>query len=108
MNEANAYVTTDSNGVMRVGKGAVPLESVLTGFEQGHTPETIRSQYPALSLEEVYGAITYSLAHPKEVQDYLKRQDSLWEQWRQRLQQGEPPVVERLRAIRQAQAGLKR
>jgi uncharacterized protein (DUF433 family) len=108
MNEAKPYVTTDPNGVLRVGKAAVPLESVLAGFEQGHAPETIRSQYPALSLEEVYGAITYSLAHPQEVQDYLKRQDALWEQWRQRLQQGEPPVVERLRAIRQAQAGQKR
>jgi uncharacterized protein (DUF433 family) len=108
MNEANPYVTTAPNGVMCVGKAAVPLESVLAGFEQGHAPETIRSQYPALSLEEVYGAIAYSLAHPHDVQDYLKRQDALWEQWRQRLQQGEPPVVERLRAIRQAQAGQKR
>ena len=107
MNEASAYVTTDSKGVMRVGKAAVPLESVLAGFEQGHAPETIRSQYPALSLEEVYGAITYSLAHPQEVQDYLKRQDVLWEQWRERLQQSEPPVLERLRALRHAQAGQK-
>lgn len=108
MNESNPYISTDQKGVMRVGRGGVPLESVLAAFEQGHAPETIRSQYPALSLEEVYGAITYSLAHPHEVQDYLKRQDALWEQWRQRLQQGEPPVVERLRAVRQAEAGQKR
>jgi uncharacterized protein (DUF433 family) len=105
MNEANPYITTDPKGVMRVGKAAVPLESVLAGFEQGHAPETIRSQYPALSLEEVYGAITYSLAHPQEVQDYLKRQDALWEQWGERLQQSEPAVVERLRALRGARAG---
>jgi uncharacterized protein (DUF433 family) len=105
MNEANPYVTTGQTGVMCVGKAAVPLESVLAGFEQGHTPETIRSQYPALSLEEVYGAIAYSLAHPQEVQDYLKRQDALWENWRERLQQSEPPVVERLRAIRGVRAG---
>lgn len=108
MNESNQYVSTDQQGVMRVGKAGVALESVLAGFEQGHAPETIRSQYPALSLEEVYGAITYSLAHAQEVQQYLKGQDALWEHWRQRLQQGEPPVVERLRAIRQAQAGQKR
>jgi len=108
MNEPNAYISTDQKGAMRVGKAGVALESVLAGFEQGHTPETIRSQYPALTLEEVYGAITYSLAHPTEVQDYLKRQDALWEQWRQRLQENEPPVVERLRAMKQTQAGLKR
>jgi uncharacterized protein (DUF433 family) len=108
MNEANPYITTDPKGVMYVGKAAVPLESIIAGFEQGHTPETIRSQYPSLSLEEVYGAITYSLAHPQEVQDYLKRQDALWEQWRERLRQGEPPVVERLRAMQQSNAGQKR
>jgi Protein of unknown function (DUF433) len=108
MSDMDPYVTTGPNGVMSVGKAAVPLESVLAGFEQGHAPETIRSQYPTLSLEEVYGAITYSLAHPNEVQEYLKRQDVLWEQWRQRLRQGEPPVVERLRAIQQTQAGQNR
>jgi uncharacterized protein (DUF433 family) len=102
MDQPNPYVTTDDKGVLRVGKAAVPLESVLAGFEQGHAPETIRSQYPALTLEEVYGAITYSLAHPHEVQQYLQRQDALWQQWRDRLQQSEPAVVERLRALREA------
>src|SRR6478736_9794792 len=105
MAESNSYVSKDSAGLMRVGKAGVPLESVLAGFEQGHAPETIRSQYPALTLEEVYGAITYSLAHPQEVQQYLKRQDALWEQWRERLEQSEPPVLERLRALREARAG---
>src|SRR4051812_37748168 len=102
MNEPNQYVATDERGVMRIGKAGVPLESVLAGFEQGYAPETIRSQYPALTLEEVYGAITYSLAHAQEVQLYLQRQDALWDQWRDRLQQAQPPVVERLRAFRQA------
>lgn len=108
MSEAKPYVTTDHQGVMRVGKAAVALESVLAGFEQGHTPETIRSQYPALTLEEVYGAITYSLAHSKEVEQYLKRQNELWQQWQERLQQSESPVLERLRALRQAGAGQPR
>src|SRR3954454_11995967 len=108
MNQDKLYVTTDTNGVMRVGDAAVPLESVLAGFEQGYAPETIRSQYPALTLEEVYGAITYSLAHAQEVQQYLQRQDAPWAQWRDRLQQAQPPVVERLRAFRQARAGQSR
>jgi uncharacterized protein (DUF433 family) len=108
MSDEKHYVSIGPNGAMRVGKSGVPLESVLAGFEQGQSPETIRSQYPALTLEEVYGAITYSLAHPQDVQDYLKRQDALWEKWRDRLQQSEPPVVERLRALRGAPAGESR
>jgi uncharacterized protein (DUF433 family) len=105
MNEANPYVVADPDGTIRVGKAGVTLESVLAGFEQGHTPETIRAQYPALTLEEVYGAITWSLAHGQEVEQYLKRQDTLWGQWRERLQQSEPPIVDRLRALRGARAG---
>ena len=108
MNEQKSYVTTDQKGVMRVGKGGVPLESVLAAFEQGHAPESIRTQYPALTLEEIYGAIAYSLGHSDQVQEYLKRQDALWEHWRHKLQQDEPPVVKRLRAMRDAEAGLKK
>jgi len=56
MTDADSYVTTDPSGVIRVGKAAVSLESVLAGIEQGHTPERIGCQYAGLTLEEVYGA----------------------------------------------------
>ena len=41
------------------------LDSVVAAFHQGHSAETIAQQYPALSLEEIYGAITYYLANIK-------------------------------------------
>jgi len=47
----------DETGVYRIGNTRVMLDSVLAGFQQGHSAETIRQQYPALSLEEVYGSI---------------------------------------------------
>jgi uncharacterized protein (DUF433 family) len=93
------YVGMDEGGVLRVGSGRVMLDSVVAAFAQGHSPETIRQQYPSLSLEEVYGAITYYLAHRNEVEQYLRRQDAVWEQWRARSEQTPGPVVERLRAI---------
>ncbi len=76
------YVRVDEHGVMRVGNTRVMLDSIVAGFEQGHSPETIQQQFPALSLEEVYGAITYYLACRDDVQAYLKRQDALWEKLR--------------------------
>ena len=100
MNGAEAtYVRLDQDGVMRVGKGRVMLDSVVAAFAQGHSPETIRQQYPSLSLEEVYGAITYYLAHRGEVEQYLRRQDAVWDQWRARSEQTPSPVLERLRAM---------
>ena len=74
------------------------LDSVVAGFEQGHSPETIRQQYPALTLEEVYGAIAYYLANVEKVTEYLRRQNAAWGEWRSRSVGVASPVVKRLRA----------
>jgi uncharacterized protein (DUF433 family) len=92
---------------MRIGNSRVMLDSIVAGFEQGHSPETLQQQYPTLSLEEVYGAITYYLAHTDEVHAYLKRQDDLWEAWRAMSASRSSPVVERLRALRAAEAAKR-
>jgi uncharacterized protein (DUF433 family) len=100
MNKERQYVWGDEHGVMRIGHSRVMLDAIVAGFEQGHSPETLQQQYPALSLEEVYGAITYYLAHRDEVHTYLKQQDELWEAWRAKSTVRANPVVERLRALR--------
>jgi uncharacterized protein (DUF433 family) len=92
-----AYVRVDEHGVMRVADSRVMLDSVVASFEQGYSPETIRQQYPSLSLEDVYGAITYYLANRKEVDDYLQRQAALWQQLRKESEEKPSPVIERLR-----------
>jgi uncharacterized protein (DUF433 family) len=104
MDEEKRYVRVDEHGVMRIGNSRVMLDSIVAGFEQGHSPETLQQQYPTLSLEEVYGAITYYLAHTDEVHAYLKRQDELWEARRAKSAGRPSPVVERLRALRVAEA----
>ena len=68
-------------------------------FEQGHSAETIQQLYPALNLEEVYGAIAYYQANRDEVHQYLERQDELWDQVRQSAAQDPSLVVQRLRAL---------
>jgi uncharacterized protein (DUF433 family) len=104
MNTERQYVRVDEHGVMRIGASRVMLDAIVAGFEQGHSPETLQQQYPALSLEEVYGAITYYLAHRDEVHTYLKQQDALWEAWRANSAVQSHPVVERLRALRTPEA----
>jgi uncharacterized protein (DUF433 family) len=104
MNEERRYVRVDEHGAMRIGNSRVMLDSIVAGFEQGHSPETLQQQYPALSLEEVYGAITYYLAHTDEVHTYLKRQDELWEAWRAKSATRSSLVVERLRALQASEA----
>ncbi len=73
-----------------MGLLGVSLDSVVIAFQQGHSAETIQQLYPALSLEEVYGAIAYYLANRDEVHQYLERQEQLWDQVRQRRAESQP------------------
>jgi uncharacterized protein (DUF433 family) len=104
MSTEKVYVQADENGVYRVGKTRVMLDSVVAAFRQGHSPETIKQQYPALTLEEVYGSIAYYLAHAAEIDAYLKRQEAVWQQWKARCEAQPSAVVERLRALAKAGA----
>ena len=46
----------------------VPLARIVYEFLNGAAPEAIRLDYPTLSLEQVYGAITFYLANKEEVE----------------------------------------
>ncbi|MBK8984615.1 MAG: DUF433 domain-containing protein [Chloroflexi bacterium] len=52
----------------------VSLESVLFAFLDGLSPETIAAEcFPVLSLEQVYGAITYYLSNRPDINSYLRQ-----------------------------------
>jgi uncharacterized protein (DUF433 family) len=103
MSESKTYVSTDDRGTMRVGSAGVMLDGIVSAFEQGDSPESIRQQYPGLTLEEVYGAITFYLAHRSEVAEYLQRQEHLWEYWRAKTEERPSSVVDRLRRLKAEQ-----
>jgi uncharacterized protein (DUF433 family) len=104
MPQAKSYVHTDDHGVMRVGATRVMLDSIVAGFQQGHSPETIQQQYPAVSLEEVYGTIAWYLAHTDEAEQYLARQAAVWKREQEKAARRPSPVVQRLRALREQKA----
>jgi uncharacterized protein (DUF433 family) len=53
----------------------VPLAHIVREFQRGESPEAIRSHYPALSLEQVYGAITFYLGSKEDVEaDIVERE----------------------------------
>ncbi len=64
---------TDANGVVRVGKTRVTLDTVIGAFVDGATAEEITYQYPSLHLADVYAVIAYYLRRPSEVETYLQR-----------------------------------
>ncbi|HYW41295.1 MAG TPA: DUF433 domain-containing protein [Bryobacteraceae bacterium] len=53
----------------------VPLGHLVREYQRGESPEAIRSHYPMLSLEQVYGAITFYLGHKSEAEnDIVERE----------------------------------
>jgi len=74
---------TDLDGVVRVGDTRVTLDTVIAAFKEGATAEEIVSQYPSLSLAEVYAVIGYYLQRQAEVEAYLDQRQQISEEVRQ-------------------------
>jgi uncharacterized protein (DUF433 family) len=66
-----APIETDAHGVVRVAKTRVTLDTVVTAFLEGCTPEEIAEQYPSIQLSNIYLVIGYYLRHKDEVDTYL-------------------------------------
>ncbi len=59
------------DGVIRVGHTRVRLETVVYAFNEGYTAEEIVSQYPSLTLSDVYAVIAYYLGNRPSVDEYI-------------------------------------
>lgn len=66
-------LTTDTDGVVRVGGTRVTLDTIVYAFEEGATAEEIAQQYPSLHLADVYAVIGYYLRQRSNVHAYLER-----------------------------------
>lgn len=85
-------LVTNADGVVRVGRTRVTLDTVVIAFLEGATAEEIVEQYPSLQLSDVYSVIGYYLRHKAEVEAYfLERQHRVTEV-RQEAEQRFNPV----------------
>lgn len=98
MNQPN-YIEQRDNGYW-LRDTRVSLESVVYRFLEGLSPETIQSDcFPTLTLDQVYGAISYYLTNRPEVDRYLKETDDDYENFRERIRAQYPEAHRRLDAI---------
>ena len=74
-------------GAYRVAGSRVSLDSIVYEFLDGRSPETIRDSFPTLSLEQVYGALTFYLAHRDEIGAYLAEGDRKFDELQTRSRQ---------------------
>jgi uncharacterized protein (DUF433 family) len=82
MNTAIATVKQyieEREGCYRIIGKRVSLDSIVYAFLAGQSPESIVQSFPVLTLEEVYGAITFYLANRTTIDAYLAEGEQLFE-----------------------------
>jgi hypothetical protein len=84
----------------------VTLDTLVTAYEQGASPEEIVSRYTTLELADVYAIITHYLRHREEVEEYLARRKAEAEEVRAQNERRFPPEGHKERLLaRRAENG---
>ena len=76
----------------------ISLDSVVYCFLNGESPESIVHNFPLLSLEQAYGAITFYLANRQLVDAYLKEGEAEFQRLQQSCKEKSPLLYQKLKA----------
>ena len=97
----NQYVEQREGGYYVCGT-RVSLDSVVYSFLRGESPEGIVESFPALSLEQAFGAIAYYLAHQQEIDAYLQKGRAGFKLMREESRRKYPALYAKLEAARRS------
>ena len=89
------YVVKRDGGYWIVNS-RVSLDSVAYAFLSGQCAESIAQSFPALTLEQVYGAVAFYLANRADVDAYLARARVDFEIARQAARDADPMFYQKL------------
>jgi uncharacterized protein (DUF433 family) len=92
---SDAYIE-ERDGAYMIAGSRVSLDSIVYAFWSGQSAEAIAQSFPVLKLEQVYGAITYYLAHRDDVDRYLQRRQQDFEAKRQAARDADPMFYQKL------------
>jgi uncharacterized protein (DUF433 family) len=88
------------NGGFYVADTRVSLDSIVYSFKAGGSPETIRQGFSFLSLEQVYGAMAFYLAHAQEVEANIREGEAQIDRSVPSLSESRPELYARLERAR--------
>ena len=88
------------DGAYVVAGSRVSLDSIVYAFLSGQSAEALAQAFPVLSLEQVYGAITYYLAHRDDIDRYLEHRRQDFAATRQAARDADPMFYQKLAVAR--------
>jgi len=87
-------------GVYYVAGSRLSLDSVVYAFLRGESPEGIVESFPALSLEQVFGAVAFYLANRESIDGYLRDARAEFARMRDEARRKHPALYSKLEAAR--------
>jgi len=97
---ARDYIEKHDGGYWIAGT-RVSLDSIVYEFLRGAAAESIARSFPALTLEEVYGAIAFYLANQSEVDATIAANDREFEVLREQLRATNRELYQKMEEARQ-------
>ncbi len=97
----NNYVSVVGDSYTITGT-RVSLDSIVCDYLSGLSPEGIAENFENLSLEQVYGAITYYLSHRDEVERHLMSNRAKFETLRKNAREAHPLLYRKLGEMQEA------
>ena len=97
--EAGEYIE-QRNGGFYIAGTRVSVDSIVCSFKAGDSPETIGQNFSSLTLEQVYGAIAFYLAHEREVDANIREGEEEIERSIPHLSESRPELYARLERAR--------
>jgi uncharacterized protein (DUF433 family) len=92
----SASYVEQRDGVYMISGTRVSLDSIVYGFLAGQSAESIAQALPVLTLEQVYGAIAFYLAHRNDRDGYLEAQRQDFETKRAAARAADPIFYQKL------------
>ena len=92
----SATYVEQRDGAYMISGSRVSLDSIVYAFLGGQSAESIAQAFPVLTLEQVYGAIAFYLAHRDEVDRYLEAQRQDFEAKRAEARAADPMFYQKL------------
>jgi uncharacterized protein (DUF433 family) len=90
----------DRDGGYFIKDTRVSLDSVVYAFLRGESPEGIAESFPALSLEQIFGALAFYMANRENVDRYLSEGRQEFATLREQARQENPALYAKLTEAR--------
>jgi uncharacterized protein (DUF433 family) len=84
------------NGGYYVAGSRVSLASIVHEYRDGAAPESIRQNFPTLSLEQIHGVIAFYLGHRHEAETYLSDLEKKWDELEHGVKPASPGLQQRI------------